>query len=110
MASPCEASVFAHGLHDRLHLPGGPCRGRPGILRQQAVAARTRGLVIAQPEQAAGLAREAAAYERQDVQRQAVAGPEFFVRERRAFVAQAQEEAIAGMDIAPRGAVPVPWA
>ena len=55
MASPCETSVCAPGLHDGLHLAGGPRGCRPGILRQQAVTARTRGLVIAQQEEAADL-------------------------------------------------------
>ena len=109
MASPCETSVCAHGLHDGLHLAGGPRGCRPGILRQQAVTARTRGLVIAQQEEAADLVREAAAYERQNVQHQPLAGSEFFFRNRRAFVAQPQKETRAGMDIAPRGAVPVQY-
>ena len=53
--------------------------------------------------------REAAAYERQNVQHQPLAGSEFFFRNRRAFVAQPQKETRAGMDIAPRGAVPVQY-
>ena len=105
MASPCETPVCAHGLHDGLHLAGGPRGRRPGILRQQAVAARTRGLVIAQQEEAADPARETAAYERRNLRHQPLAGPELLCRNRGAFVAQPQEETRAGMDIAPRGAV-----